>query len=84
MDGSVKLLVADDGSEHFYELAGSGVETARSAGDSDAQLAVHLDAQELRVALSERERLTVGREPAPEALSDEQRRELRALGYLAD
>jgi len=73
LSGSAKLLVSDDGTEHFYRLNADGMESVPAASLSQAD--------ELRSALAAARRLAVGERPETEEFDAEQMEQLRELGY---
>jgi hypothetical protein len=73
LNESAKLLVSDDGTNHFYRLTEDGME--------DEPVASPLQADELRSALAAARGPAAGEQPEVEELDAEQMEQLRELGY---
>jgi len=73
LSGSAKLLVSDDGTEHFYRLTADGMENESAASLPQAD--------DLRSALATTRDLAAGERPEAEEFDAEQMEQLRALGY---
>jgi arylsulfatase A-like enzyme len=73
LSDSAKLLVSDDGTEHFYRLTVGGMESVPAASLPQAD--------DLRSALAALRGLAAGERPEAEDLDAEQMEQLRELGY---
>ena len=73
LSDSAKLLVSDDGTEHFYRSTAGGMESVPAASLPQAD--------ELRSALATLRALAAGEPPEAEELDAEQMEQLRELGY---
>ena len=76
LSDSAKLLVSDDGTEHFYRLTADGMEEVPAASLPPAD--------DLRSALVTTRNLAVGERPETEELDAEEMEQLRALGYAPE